>query len=240
MGIFLWAFFFSFPAFAADTGTGFPGAVTYPQPAAKAPTKITVPTPDTVPPPNFGGASSTGTAIPTSPVPVNSPGQYRNARGDVKIERLIHDRYKQSVVRVTARDLGGNVLSKAMGVAVGRNSQFIAAPLSLVLGTSQQWADRIEVTHFAGNKYDANVALIDEEKNLVILSPEAAPAPIVFVAETDERPQLDVYTISFDNNPDGTIKSAFGGKSCENPDATQRKNNSTTRRALTSETLKAR
>ena len=38
--------------------------------------------------------------------------------------------------------------------------------------------------------------------------PEAAPAPIVFVAETDERPQLDVYTISFDNNPDGTIKSA--------------------------------
>ncbi|MRT32947.1 hypothetical protein FGX01_03740, partial [Xylella fastidiosa subsp. multiplex] len=63
----------------------------------------------------------------------------------MNIEGQLHDRYKQSVVRVVAKDLAGNVLAKAMGVAVGRSSQYIAAPLSLVLGTSQQWADRIEV-----------------------------------------------------------------------------------------------
>lgn len=217
MGIFLWAIFLSLVpnARAADTPAGITGSVTYPTPAAK-PTatpsassgskpSINVPTPDTIAAPDLGGNPNT---IPTTPANVTSVGRYRNARGEVRIESLLHDRYKQSVVRVTAKDLAGNVLARAMGVGVGRNAQYIAAPLSLVLGSSQQWADKIEVTHFAGNKYDANVALIDEEKNLVILAPEAAPAPIVFANESDERPQVDVFTISFENAPDGSIASS--------------------------------
>lgn len=208
---FLWAFILSAPLARADDTSGIPGAVTYPAAKAPAPAQkpsIVVPTPDTIPPPT-GLNGTTGTsAIPTTPTALQSAGRYRNAKGEVKIEGLIHDRYKQSVVRVTAKDLAGNVLARAMGVAVGRTSQYIAAPLSLVLGSSQQWADRIEITHFAGNKYEANVALIDEEKNLVILAPEASPAPIVFVAESDERPQVDVFAISFGNAPDGSITSA--------------------------------
>ncbi|MGZ3662818.1 MAG: right-handed parallel beta-helix repeat-containing protein, partial [Bdellovibrionota bacterium] len=211
MGKLLWAFFFaasvtSSHALAEDAGMT--GAVTYPPKAATAKPSIAVPTPDTIPPPTGLNGTATNTSIPNSPTAVTSAGKYRNAKGEVKIEGLIHDRYKQSVVRVTAKDLAGNVLARAMGVAVGRGTQYIAAPLSLVLGSSQQWADRIEITHFAGNKYEANVALIDEEKNLVILAPEASPAPIVFAAETDERPQVDVFTISFENAPDGSITSS--------------------------------
>jgi hypothetical protein len=229
MGLLLWAFFFSFgaSAWAAD-GSGLPGGVTYPVPTSKkAPTLISVPTPDTVPPPDFsgtGGSSSTAT-IPVAPSQQGtSLGRYRKSGAGgaitVNIEGLLHDRYRQSVVRVTAKDLAGNVLARAMGVAVGRESKYIAAPLSLVLGSSQQWADRIEVTHFAGNKYSANVALIDEEKNLVILAPEAAPLPINAVAEKDERPQVDVFTISFDNAPDGSLTSAVhrGRIAAANPD----------------------
>jgi hypothetical protein len=223
---FLWAILFSLSltprTSAADDNTaavGIPGSATYPSGATKAaaPAKpsgsvpsIVVPTPDTIAPP----------AIPGTPSASQSLGRYRNARGEVKIESLLHDRYKQSVVRVVAKDLAGNVLAKAMGVGVGRNAQYIAAPLSLILGSSQQWADKIEITHFAGNKYDANVAYIDEEKNLVLLSPEASPAPIVFTREQNERPQIDVFTISFDNAPDGTITSAVhrGRLAAANPE----------------------
>ena len=217
MGKKTWAYFI-FLSFisqisnAADgvTASGIPGAVTYPVGAgtngagSKPKTSIAVPTPDTLPPPDLGpnGGGTSPTSIPRTPVnPKEALGQCRKKSGGgettVDFGCIIDRRYKHSVVRVLAKDLSGNILAKAMGVAIGRNAQYIAAPLSIVLGNTQQWADRIEVTHFAGNKYDANVALIDEEKNLVILSPEAAPAPIVFVAETDERPQLDVYTISF-------------------------------------------
>jgi hypothetical protein len=203
------------PALSADppgsgiAATGIPGAVTYPTNANKGPTKIgQIPTPDTIPPPSTGTSTNTATGIPTPVGEVKSLGRYRNAKGEVKIDQMLHDRYKQSVVRVVAKDLAGNVLAKAMGVGVGRNAEFIATPLSIVLGSSRQWADKIEITHFAGNKYEAQVALIDEEKNLVLLSPEARPASIVFTREINERPQIDVFTIGFDLNPDGSIASS--------------------------------
>lgn len=214
---FLWLFLGLLPlAYSADppgsgiTATGIPGAVTYPtgagQNANKGPTKVgQIPTPDTLP---LQTGTATNTSIPTPVGEVKSLGRYRNAKGEVKLDSMLHDRYKQSVVRVVAKDLAGNVLAKAMGVGVGRNAQFIATPLSIVLGSSRQWADKIEITHFAGNKYEAQVALIDEEKNLVLLAPEASPAPIVFTREMNERPQIDIFTIAFDLNADGTIASS--------------------------------
>lgn len=226
--IFLWAFFIlAGQAWSADSdgiaATGIQGAVTYPTPnftppaassststATSSGTKpsIVVPTPDTIAPPSTGsGAGTTGIIAPPT-TPPTSLGKYRNARQEVRIADMIHDRYKGSVVRVLAKDLAGNVLAKAMGVGVGRNAQFIAAPLSLVLGTSQQWADRIEVTHDSGNQYLAKVAFIDEEKNLVLLSPEASPAPIVFARTENERPHIDVFTISFETAPNGSLTSS--------------------------------
>ena len=153
---------------------------------------VTVPTPDTIAPPT------------TTAAPPTSTGQYRNARGEVKIEKLLLDRYQQSMVTVTAKDLAGNELSRAMGVGVGRSAQFIAVPLSLLLGNEQQWADKIEITHLSGNKYSAKIALIDEERNTVLLAPEANPAPLPYVRQEDERPQITVFTISFENGPPGT------------------------------------
>ncbi len=193
------------------TATGIPGAVTYPAGATKGPTKVgQIPTPDTVPPPSTG--TNTGTSTIPAPVgEVKSMGRYRKkgpGGGEVvDIAGMLHDRYKQSVVRVVAKDLAGNVLAKAMGVGVGRNAQFIATPLSIVLGSTRQWADRIEITHFAGNKYEAQIALIDEEKNLVLLAPEASPAPIVFTRDINERPQIDIFTIGFDLDAKGEIES---------------------------------
>ncbi len=114
------------------------------------------------------------------------------------------DRYKQSVVRVTSRDLAGNELSRAMGVGVGKD--YIATSLSLILGNAQQWADKIEVSHFTGNKYFAKIAYVDEEKNLVLLYPEARPAPLPSVRDQDERPNIDVFTFSFEDGLDGEIE----------------------------------
>lgn len=203
---FLWAFFFIAalpPSFAQDgqINTGGPTYVP-PQaandPAVRAalqqsgvqqngPTPITVPTPETIPAPS----TTQGTSL----------GQYRNSRNEVKLDKMFLDRYKQSVVRVTARDLAGNKLAEAMGVGIGRGLQnsarYIATPLSIVLGNEQQWADIIEIKHHSGNSYTARVALIDEEKNLVLLAPEATPAAIPFVRPLDERPQIDIYTIGF-------------------------------------------
>jgi hypothetical protein len=221
------SFIFSTGAPGAESSTpGVPSSVAYPSSTgaapSKGPTKIgAIPTPDTLP-------LQTGTATNTSiPVPVGeqkSLGRYRKkgpGGGEVvNIASMLHDRYKQSVVRVVAKDLAGNVLAKAMGVGIGRNAQFIATPLSIVLGSSRQWADKIEITHFAGNKYEAQIALIDEEKNLVLLAPEANPAPIVFTREINERPQIDIFTIAFDLNPDGSIASAIqrGRVAAANPE----------------------
>jgi len=218
---FLWAFSFAlgFSALAADP----PPMVTYPDAprtyvpesarnnplvqdrATQAnPTNIgQIPTPDTAPSPSGGGS---GILAPsTTAVTAPSPGQYRNAKFEVNLSKMFLDRYKTSVVRVTSRDLAGNELSRAMGVGVGRNAQYIATPLSIILGNSQQWADRIEITHAAGNKYFAKVALIDEEKNLVLLAPEAHPAPIPYVREQDERPLVEIFTFSFEAGPEGSI-----------------------------------
>lgn len=152
--------------------------------------RVNVPTPDTIP-------------VPSTATAVSQTGQYRNAKGEVKLEKMLLDRYQQSVVSVTARDLAGNELARSMGVGVGRNAQFIAVPLSIVLGNEQQWADKIEITHVAGNKYSAKVALIDEEHNTVLLAPEANPAPLPYVREENERPQITVFTISFQPSASG-------------------------------------
>ena len=161
--------------------------------------RVNVPTPDTIPPPSAVQA-------PATP----SLGQFRNKQGDVNISKMFLDRYKEAVVRVRALDLAGNELAVAMGVGVGRginsnSAQYIATPLSLILGNSQQWADRIEISHYSGNKYSAKIAVIDEEKNLVLLAPEATPASMPFVTRENERPQIDVYTIYFDTDPEGKI-----------------------------------
>ena len=211
----LWAFLLAAsPAFAADdapaavnigAGTYVPSSSTIaPAVRASAPggantrPSIAVPTPDTIPAP--------------SEVQLKSPeqlfGQYRTQKGEVKLEKMFLDRYKQSVVRVITRDLAGNELSRAMGVGVGRNGEYIATALSVVLGNSQQWADTIEITHASGNKYTSKVSLIDEEKNIVLLAPETHPAPIPFVRDIDERPQVSVFTLSFEdvnNKPEAKI-----------------------------------
>lgn len=159
-------------------------------------TNVNVPTPDTIP-------------APPAATTTLSAGQYRNAKGEVKLAQMLLSRYKQSVVRVSAKDLAGNELARAMGVGVGRNAQYIATPLSLVLGNGQQWADTIEITHSEGNKYTAQVALIDEERNIVLLAPQANPAPMPFVRENNERPQMDVFTISFNDGAGAKISPAI-------------------------------
>ncbi|RZA09548.1 MAG: hypothetical protein EOP11_01320 [Proteobacteria bacterium] len=175
---------------AASQGVALPGS----------PTNIgTIPTPDTIPAPS----TTTSTAI--------SLGQYVTANKEVKIEKMLLDRYQQSVVSIRALDLAGNELSRAMGVGVGANAQFIAAPLSLLLGNEQQWADRIEISHVAGNRYTAKVALIDEEKNIVLLAPEASPAAMTFVREQNERPQITVFMISFEQRGNAMIPRSHRG-----------------------------
>jgi hypothetical protein len=221
----LWAFFFAF-AHAADPAPVNTGGATYVPPSAandpavrnalnpgsapaggKGPTNIgQIPTPETIPPPSAAAGQSFG--------------QFRNSKNEVKLDRMFLNRYKQSVVRVTARDLAGNPLAQAMGVGIGRSTlasaQYIATTLSIVLGNSQQWADEIEITHHTGNRYTAKVALIDEEKNLVLLSPEATPAAIPFVAPQNERPQVEVFTFSFkDNNSTAEGENLEGGGGIE-------------------------
>lgn len=154
-----------------------------------------IPTPDTIPAPSDSTLKN----------PDQLLGQYRTAKGEVKLAKMFLDRYKQSVVRVIARDLAGNELARSMGVGVGRSGEYIAVPLSIVLGNSQQWADHIEVTHSAGNKYNAKVALIDEEKNIVLLAPDANPAAIPFVRDSDQRPQISIFTIGFEEGASGKI-----------------------------------
>lgn len=198
------------PAFAADppvntgAGTFVPSGSTYASPpaapagapGAAGPRNIgTIPTPDTIPAP--------GAAQVTNPAQIF--GQYQTPKG-VRLEKMFLDRFKESVVRVAAKDMAGNELSRAMGVAVGPGGEFVATPLSLVLGNAQQWADQIELTHAAGNKYTAKIALIDEEKNIVLLAPEANPAPVPFAREIDERPQMSVFTISFRDAERGRIE----------------------------------
>ncbi|RZA06179.1 MAG: hypothetical protein EOP11_10990, partial [Proteobacteria bacterium] len=132
------------PTYVPSSAQGLPGvnsrAASQGVPLPGNPTNVgAIPTPDTIPAPSL----TTSTAV--------SLGQYINANKEVKIEKMLLDRYQQSVVSIRALDLAGNELSRAMGVGVGANAQFIAAPLSLLLGNEQQWADRIEITHVAGN-----------------------------------------------------------------------------------------
>lgn len=129
-------------------------------------------------------------------------GQFRKADGSVLLEKQYLARYKESVVRVVARDNSGNELGRTMGTAIGRpgGKVFIASPLSGVLGNSMQWADTIEIVNHAGNRNKANVALVNEQLDLVLLDPLNKPAPINFVRPSDERAQIDIFTISFDDD----------------------------------------
>ncbi len=163
------------------------------------------------PAPNPDDDSNSGDDTPDFIRPQNQPpqlGRYRTASGTVRVPQLFLDAYKDSVVRVTARDEAGNRLNEAMGVAVGvsnegllvGSSHYIATSLSLVLGNNVQWADRIEVTHDSGSSYTSQVAFIDEQLDLVLLKPKNKPTPIRFVANSQERAQIDVLTISFDRD----------------------------------------
>lgn len=168
-----------------------------------------LPTPETVPAP--GG--STGIIAPSTTATTNRvQGQYRNGQDQVNLSKMFLNRYRQSVVRVIARDMAGNELSRAMGVGIGRNGQFIATPLSIVLGNSQQWADKIEITHATGNRYFAKVALIDEEKNIVLLAPEASPSPLPYARQQDERSFVDVFFISFEDSGGAIVPSIHRGQ----------------------------
>lgn len=206
----LWAFLFaSVSAFAADPipntvipNTPLPNSpfsatgVNQSQTSPPIRPTIVVPTPDTIPAPSETQLRS----------PEQLNGQFRSSGGQlVKLDKLFLNRYQHSVVRVIARDLAGNELSRSMGVGIGKNGEYIAAPLSIILGNSQQWADKIEITHSGGNKYNARISLIDEEKNIVLLSPETNPAPIPFVRDMDQRPQIEVLMISFEDGEKGKI-----------------------------------
>jgi len=182
MSVFCFSALFTSPLVLAEDPPVSPNA---PKPS------ITIPTPETIP----------------APVEVQkSLGQFQNENGTVKIDKMFLERYKESVVRVRVLDQTGEEIGRAMGVSVGQNPQYIATPLSLVLGNSLQWADKIEISHAQGNKYFADIALIDEQLDLVLLAPENYPAQIPFVRPLDERPQITVFTISFENNSNDTIK----------------------------------
>ncbi len=158
---------------------------------------------------------TTTNGIPTdtnaiTPPPVDqakSLGRFRTAAGTVKVADMLLNRYKESVVRVTALDNSGNTLGEAMGVAAG--GKHIAAPLSLILGNSVQWADKIAITHYDGTQYFANIALVNEELNLVLLAPENGPAEIPLVRPLDERPQITIFAISL---PPNAAPNIFEGK----------------------------
>ena len=145
------------------------------------------------------------------PVPPKQLGRFQTAAGGQKTAELLLDRYKQSVVRIIARDESGNELNRSMGVAIGYSSNgtkigkglYIATSLSLILGNALQWADKIEIQHESGTKYYGRIALIDEQIDLVLVEPQNAPQPIFFVDAQNERPQINIYTIGFKDTKEG-------------------------------------
>ena len=137
--------------------------------------------------------------IPAPPTTSNALGRFRTKSGTVKVAEMLLNRYKESVVQIAALDNAGNVLGEAMGVAAG--DSHIATPLSLILGNSIQWADKISITHHDGTQYFSNIALVNEQLNLVLLSPDNRPAKIPFVRPLDERPQVAIFTISLGKEP---------------------------------------
>jgi hypothetical protein len=199
MGLLPWAFFILINL-SASANTG----VTPLQTGGSAPgtpsrTSIAVPTPDTIPAPSQVQESNEKAKA------LGPAGSYRRATGEVNVSKMFLDRYKNSVVRVIARDLSGKELASAMGTSTGTNSSLIATSLSLVLGNKQQWADVIEIQHIEGNRYNARVALIDEEKNLVLLAPETSPSSLPPAREQDERSQVTVFVVTLEPGPEGKL-----------------------------------
>lgn len=154
---------------------------------------------------------------PEAPKTPTQTGRFRTASGFVKVNEQLLDAFKDSVVRVNALDGVGNSLGEAMGVAVGvadsgiqeGDSIYIATSLSLVLGNSMEWADQILCTHDSGASYTAEIALIDEQLDLVLLKPKNKPSPIRFVPESQERAQVSVITISFERDRKNEIVPKF-------------------------------
>lgn len=144
-------------------------------------------------------------------------GRFRTASGYVRVEEQLLDSYKNSVVRVTALDSTGNTLNEAMGVAVGMNESgilegdtvYIAAPLSTVMGNDREWADRLQCTHHSGASYSAEIALIDQALDLVLLKPKNKPTAIRSLPESQERTQIGVITIQFNRDRRGEIVPVF-------------------------------
>ncbi len=164
-------------------------------------------------PPPSQGAAKPGQTQPTQqpgqqqqqdtiiadPGASKSLGRFRTKDGTVKVAEMFLDRYKEAMVTVTVRDGGGNVLGSGMGVALGegggRSARYIAAPLSVVLGNSVQWADEVVITQHDGEQYNADIALVNEQLDLVLLDPEIRPAAIPFTRAIDERPQTSLFII---------------------------------------------
>ncbi|NUM88878.1 MAG: hypothetical protein HUU37_06725, partial [Bdellovibrionales bacterium] len=153
---------------------------------------------------------ATQETITADPAASKSLGRFRTKDGTVKVAEMYLDRYKESMVIVTVRDGGGNVLGSGMGVALAaagtRSSRYIAAPLSVVLGNNVQWADEIVITQHDGEEYNADIALVNEQLDLVLLDPEIRPAAIPFTRPLDERPQISLFLITHEKTS-GTPKS---------------------------------
>ncbi len=152
------------------------------------PNPIIIPTPD-----------SLGNPLKSDTKTSTVTGQYRNGDNTIKLTKMLLNRFKEAVVRVRALDADGNELGRAMGFGVGHPpEQYIVTPLSLLLGNSQQWAEKIEITHASGNQYTAKISLVNEELNIVLLKPEINPIQIALARSEDERPQIEVFTIALD------------------------------------------
>ena len=166
------------------------------------------------------GEAGSPPSFDTTPVaPSGTLGRFRKKEGNletVEIEALLLDRYKDSVVRIRVLDHSGMNLGEAMGVSVGLTSSgaqvgdsiYIATPLSLLLSNPLQWGDSIEIYHYSGTKYNADIAVIDEKLDIVLLKPKNYPQPIRFVEPSNERNQLDVITISFRDDGKGGLEAA--------------------------------
>ena len=141
-------------------------------------------------------------------------GRFHKRDGTLEIEALLLDRYKDSVVRIRVLDRAGINLGESLGVSVGitasgaqvGDSIYIATPLSLILNNPVQWGDKIEVEHYSGTKYNAEIAIISEKLDIVLLRPKNYPQPVRFVEPRNERNQLDVITIGFQNNGEGGLE----------------------------------
>lgn len=172
-------------------------------------------------PQNQGVPSNLQQGTPQFQLPEGAPqpgqqqpqGKYTNRDGTVRLDEKLRDVLVNSVVEVTAYDQADAPIRKTMGVAIGKDAagamvsdrNFIAVPLSVVMGNNLQWADRLSITHHKGSSYNASIAMIDEELGLAILQPDNEPQPIRFMPAKNERNQIKVVMIKFNRNQKNEI-----------------------------------